>query len=86
MKAGEELAISVGFAKGRPIVEVDFGINDLRQRNTVSANEEWMMQHHDDLEYAPYGVCWLDLMTDSKRLKALPAGDSVSGKTSDYCS
>lgn len=85
VKAGKAIATSVGFAKGTPIVAVDFGINDLRQRNTISTNAKWMAEHNDDMEYAPYGVCWLDLMTDSKQLKALPGGDSTSGKTSDYC-
>lgn len=84
VKAGEQLATSVGFSKASPIVSVDFGVYDLRQPNSISANSAWAMEHHEDMEFAPYGVCWLDLVEDSKRLKALP-GSGTEGKTSDYC-
>lgn len=85
-KAGTVIATGVGFKKTKNSV-FDFGVYDLRKKNAISANAEWAAAHKDDVEYAPYAVCWLDLLpsADSTRIKNLPAADSVSGAISDYC-
>lgn len=85
-KAGESVATGVGFKKTGNTT-FDFGVYDLRTRNSISKNSTWEALHKDDQEYAPYAVCWLDLLSggDSAKAKALPAVDGVSGAISDYC-
>lgn len=75
--AGEAIATAVGFAKTGN-VSFDFGVYDTRKENGTAGATD----------LARHGVCWLrDWLsaTDAAILAALPAGDSVSGKTSDYC-
>jgi hypothetical protein len=85
-KAGDPIATGVGFKKTGNTT-FDFGVYDLRSRNTISKNSAWANLHKDDQEYAPYAVCWLNLLpaADAAKVKALPAADSVSGAISDYC-
>lgn len=75
--AGEPLATKIGFSNTRNVM-VDFGVYNLRRKNGVTGH---------DKEYAPYGICWLNLFTESTNalIKSLPAQDQGSGKTSDYC-
>lgn len=84
--AGEEIATAVGFIKTQNS-SFDFGVNDLRQKNGVTPNPAWADAFAQDKEYAPYGICWFDLLPDADAaiVKTLPAGDGQSGKTSDYC-
>jgi hypothetical protein len=83
---GEEIATAVGF-KNNSNVTFDLGIYDLRNKNEVSKNTEWASEHENDKEYAPYGVCMVNYFASGifSKLKVLPAHDSASGKTSDYC-
>src|SRR3989344_2887521 len=85
VKKGEVLATAVGFSKTKN-VSVDFGLFDLRQKNTASKNASWARSHAND-STAPYGLCMLDMFSaaDKKKLRSLPAADGKSGKKSDYC-
>ena len=91
--AGEVVATAVGFEErpddsSRPNVGFDFGLYDTRQKNESSKDSAWVAAHEEDGDQAIYAVCWLDdwlPASDAKILKALPGGDSVSGKKSDYC-
>jgi hypothetical protein len=86
IKAGDVIATAVGHAKSNN-VSVDFGVYDLRNRNEAGKDKEYVQKHSAELSYAAYAVCWFDLLPaqDAAAVKALPAGDIVSGKTSDYC-
>ncbi|MFH1750220.1 MAG: hypothetical protein ABH863_00925 [Candidatus Micrarchaeota archaeon] len=79
---GELIATKIGVNNN---VFVDFGLYDLRNTNDASKNPDWLRQHSGQL--APYGICWLGQLpqTDAAIVKALPGGDSTSGKQSDYC-
>lgn len=83
---GEEIATSVGF-KMNQNVTFDLGVNDLRNKNDISKDASWAAKHENDKEYAPYGICFLDIFSAdiSSKLKGLPAHDGQSGKQSDYC-
>lgn len=75
---GEIVATAVGFAKTGS-TGLDFGVYDMRKQNGVT-------KANNDL--ASHGVCWLhDWLPadDSAKLLALPGGDSINGKNSDYC-
>lgn len=84
VKTGDVIATAVGFTKTSNVA-FDFGVYDLRQKNTASENANFVATHND--EQAQYALCWLDLLpsTDQAKLKALPGADQVAGKTSDYC-
>lgn len=86
VKAGDQIATEVGFKTTRN-VSVDFGVYDYRKANTASANQSYYDAHKQEGSLIFHGVCWLDMFssTDSEALKALPGGDSNSGKKSDYC-
>lgn len=88
VKAGDVIATAIGFEKTRNVA-FDFGVYDTRQPNSASKKAEYKAAHADleNNEQLKYAVCWLDLLSDSesRTLKALPAGDQSSGKTSDYC-
>ncbi len=48
----------------------------------------WQPQKHaNEKEQAFYAVCWLNLLpgNEASVVKALPGGNAVAGKTSDYC-
>jgi hypothetical protein len=85
VKAGDPVATSVGFVKTNN-VSVDWGVYDLRAKNTASQDSSWASQHSNN-SLASYAVCWLNDLSsaDSAIAKALPAGDMQSGKTSDFC-
>lgn len=82
--SGEIIATAVGFANTGN-TSVDWGVYDLRQPNAASNDPTWAAAHPG--EQAPYAICWLDAFTDSEttQLRALPGGDGVAGKMSDYC-
>ena len=84
---GETIATEVGFrgSKGAPNVFFDFGLYDLRGKNSAATDPAWSAEHAQELD--PYGLCWLDNFSspDAQLIKALPAGDSRSGSKSDYC-
>jgi hypothetical protein len=86
IKAGDGIATAVGHTVGNN-VSMDFGVYDLRNRNEASKDKTYVQKHAAELSLAAYGVCWFDLLpeTDATQVRALPAGDIVSGKTSDYC-
>jgi hypothetical protein len=85
-KTGEVMATAVGF-KTTKNVGFDFGVYDLRSDNEASKHAAYKAAHADTAELSSHALCWLDLLSpsDMKTVKALPAADQVSGKTSDYC-
>ena len=85
-KTGDKIATAVGF-KNTKNVGFDYGVYDLRKNNEASKDATFSKAHADTAELTSHGLCWLDLVDSSNKatLKALPAGDSKSGKTSDYC-
>ena len=80
---GEVIATEVGIEHTK-IVFVEWQVNDLRHKNGLSIRSAWA-KYKD--EFDEYAVCWLDMLPaqDAAKAKALPGGDSVSGKKSDYC-
>ena len=79
VKAGEVIATAVGFknnghGESSINVFVDFGVYDLRCKNTFQNPQ-------------PFAVCWFDLLptSDSVKVKSLPSGDSKSGTQSTLC-
>lgn len=86
VKEGDEIASSIGF-KNTGNVSVDFGVYDYRQLNSAAQNSSYASKHKDELSQAGYAVCWFDILpsADASLVKNLPGGDSVNGKTSDYC-
>ncbi len=85
-KTGDKIATAVGF-KNTKNVGFDYGVYDLRTANEASKDPAFSTAHADTAELTSHGLCWLNLASSSDQatLKALPAGDSKSGKTSDYC-
>jgi hypothetical protein len=81
---GDIIATAVGVEKETNVF-VDWGVYDLRTKNTISKDAIWASQHPSDLEQ--HAVCWFDLLpkTDAARIRALPPADPTSGSTSDYC-
>ncbi|MCA9334258.1 hypothetical protein KC963_04370 [Candidatus Saccharibacteria bacterium] len=88
VKTGDVIATAVGFAKTNNAA-FDFGVYDTRQPNSASKDSKYKAAHPDldNNEQLKYAVCWLDLFSPAiaNTLKALPAGDQASGKSSDYC-
>lgn len=84
VKAGTKIATGVGFKTN---TTVDFGIYDVRQPNSVSKQSSYAAEHAQTKEFDYYGVCFLEYLESSAKatLSALPGGDQVAGKTSDYC-
>ncbi len=83
---GESVATKIGFVNTKN-VGVDFGVYDLRSPNEASKNTSFAQNHENEKQLAFYGICWLKEYPSEKsqKLLAFPGGDSVSGKTSDYC-
>jgi len=77
VSTGEPIATAVGFRSSRNVT-VDFGVYDLRQPNPSATRSG---------EFAAYATCWLDLLppADAATVRALPPGDGVQGRTSDFC-
>lgn len=84
--AREEIATAIGIRTGTNTF-VDWGVYDLRQKNSVASTAAWQALHADDLMLAPYAVCWFDMLpaADAATVKSLPPGDPTSGTKSDYC-
>lgn len=87
VKAGEKIATAVGFSKNFKNVSFDFGVYDLRSKNSASQSTAFTSKKGVMAETGHYAVCWLDWLpgSDAATVKALPGGDQTSGKTSDYC-
>lgn len=81
---GDAVATVVGFV-GTRNASLDFGVYDMRTRNSASQNAAWSARHYDF--YAQHAVCWLDWFTpaQSALLHGLPGADYQNGKTSDFC-
>ncbi len=86
IKKGETLATTVGIIKDKNAF-FDWGVYDYRKTNDASKSATYQQQHTQDKELAWHALCWFDLLgsKDSATVKSLPAGDSTSGKNSDYC-
>lgn len=88
VKAGELIATAVGFPKIQN-TGFDFGVYDTRKQNETSKDPAFQAAHAGLVqgEQLKYGVCWFDYFSksDAAALRALPATDQKSGKTSDYC-
>ncbi len=86
VKAGDEVATAIGFPKIRN-VSFDLGVYDYRQRNEAAQNASYVAKHQEFLAQAGHALCWFDMFSDADNaiLKSLSAGDSASGKQSDYC-
>lgn len=88
VKTGEVIATGVGFPKTNN-VSFDFGVYDTRQDNAASKNPTYLAAHQQfgDQDQLKHAVCWFDYLpkADADKLRALPGGDQISGKTSDYC-
>ena len=69
VQTGETIATAVGFRQYKGRPNVSFDFGVYIDK------------------YGKKGICWLDILPseDTVRLKALPGGDTQSGKTSDYC-
>src|SRR3989344_2474157 len=85
--AGESMATAVGITVGGVNTFFDLGVYNYNTKNAASADSAWAAKHQDDTSLAPYAVCWFDLLAtaDEATVRALPAADPGSGKTSDYC-
>ena len=84
--AGEVIATAVGFKKTQN-VGFDFGMYDLRTPNLASKNATYAAAHQNEASQAFFAVCWVNMLKgdDAQRALALPGGDQMAGKTSDYC-
>ncbi len=84
VRAGEVVATSVGFPVAGNFF-FDWGVYDLRQRNTVGQSPAWQATHPG--EFAAWAICWFDNLSpgDAGTVRSLPAGDGGSGPMSDYC-
>lgn len=83
VKKGDVIATQVGIIYTKNVF-VEWAVQDIRHKNGLTIRPEWA-KYAD--QFDPYGVCWLDWLpaADAARAHALPGGDSVSGKKSDYC-
>lgn len=85
-KTGDKIATAVGL-KNSKNVGFDYGVYDLRKDNQASKDPDYKAAHADTGETSFHGLCWPNNLSakDAKIIKALPGGDQVAGKTSDYC-
>jgi hypothetical protein len=83
VKKGDVIATQVGIVKTKNVF-VELAVLNVQHKNGFTIRPEWAKYAN---EFDKYAVCWLDLLApaDQARAKALPGGDSVSGKKSDYC-
>lgn len=86
IKQGETLATKVGIID-QDNTFFDWGVYDYRQENEASKSTSYKSAHESEKELAWHAVCWFDWLpaSDEAKVRALPAGDPTSGKTSDYC-
>ncbi len=84
VKAGDIIATQIGIVHTKN-VSTELEVQDLRHTNGKTIRPAWS-QYAD--QFDKYGICWLDWLpaADAARAHALPGGDSISGKQSDYCS
>jgi len=82
--AGEVIATAVGLSRDSNTF-VDWGVYDLRSKNSASENASWAAQHTGQQEQ--HAVCWFDFLSpaDEAIVRGLPPADGVSGSMSDYC-
>lgn len=85
--AGTVIATEVGHNLPTLNVGVDFGVYDLRQRNTAANSANFVKEHQRTIHTAGYALCWLDYLpgNDKARVKALPGADQKNKKISEYC-
>ena len=83
VRAGDTVGTSVGFPVAGNIF-FDWGVYDLRQRNTPGQSAAWRAAHPG--EFAAWAICWFDNLSpgDAARVRSLPAS-GASGSMSDYC-
>jgi hypothetical protein len=86
IKAGTVLATAVGTPSDKNVF-FDWGMYDWRKPNAVASNAAWLSGSQHDSSLAKHAICWFDQLStkDAATIRALPAGDPASGKTSDYC-
>ncbi len=86
IKKGETIATKVGITKNKNVF-VDWGVYDYRQQNNASKSTAYQVKHASDKELSWYAVCWFNWVgkDESNLIKALPAADPTSKKSSDYC-
>jgi len=82
--SGEVIATAVGLSQDLNTF-VDWGVYDLRSKNSASNDPSWVAAHPSQQEQN--AVCWFDLLSpqDEALVRSLPPADGVSGATSDYC-
>lgn len=86
IKQGDVMATKVGITQDKNTF-FDWGVYDYRQTNEASKSTAYKSSHPQG-ELAWHAVCWFQgwlPAADQAKLRALPAGDPGSGKTSDYC-
>lgn len=81
---GDVIATAIGVTKDTNVF-VDWGVYDLRKKNTASEDVTWAATHDPSL--AQRAVCWFDLLSSAEavHIRQLPPGDPTSGTSSDYC-
>lgn len=84
VRAGDVVGTSIGFPVAGNIF-VDWGVYDLRQRNTPGQSPAWQATHPG--EFAAWAICWFENLSpgDAGLVRTLPAADGMSGSTSDLC-
>lgn len=72
-------------AAGSGIQGLDWGVYDLRSKNSASEDPLWAAEHPG--QQAQNGICWFNLLSpeDEALVRSLPPTDGVSGSMSDYC-
>jgi len=80
--ANEVLATKVGMTGN---ASLDWGVYDLRQKNTTSHDPSWAAAHASN-SLASHAICWFDWLSsgDAITVRSLP-GTGTNGTTSDYC-
>jgi hypothetical protein len=83
VKKADVIATQVGIVHTKNVF-VELEVQDLRQPNGKTIRPAWA-KYAD--QFDKYAICWLDWLPpqDAIHAHALPGGDSVSGKQSDYC-
>ena len=87
IKQGTIVATSVGAHKDDNH-GFDFGVYDLRTRNTASRDPGYAARHQAEASQAFHALCWLDMLTPASDLalvRSLPGDDMYARKSSDYC-
>jgi hypothetical protein len=86
IEQGDTLATVVGIIEQNNTF-FDWGVYDYRQQNEASQASSYQKAHAQDKELSWHAVCWFDWVPseDEAIIRALPAGDPGSGKSSDYC-